>query len=140
MSTAILYYSLGGTTKKYSGKLAAETGADAFEVKERTRRNMLTAFIPGCMQAAGGKASKIVDPGVDLGKYDEIIIAGPIWAGNPAPAVNAIIALLPPGKTVTLVTICGSGSYDPKRAAETVEARGCTLKETRSLTAKEALA
>jgi flavodoxin len=138
MSTAILYYSFKNATKRYCERLAAETGADVFEVKERRDRNAATAFALGCMQAAAGKASEIIAPDVDLGGYDKIVVAGPIWAGHPAPAVNAVIDLLPEGKTVTLVVVSAGGKYDPKRAAEAIRARGCTLKEVRSISRKQA--
>ena len=129
MSTAILYYSLSGTTKALAEKQAAETGADIFEVCEVKKRNGFTAFIPGCCLAMGMKSSKIVPPETDLSSYDEIVIMGPIWAGKPAPAVNSIIDLLPAGKSVSLVCTSGSGGYDLLKTAELVKAKDCTVKE-----------
>jgi flavodoxin len=139
MATAILYYSMGGSTKHYGEKLAAETGADLFEVKERHARNIITAFIPGCIQSGGGKASAIIAPDIDFDKYDDIVVAGPIWAGNPAPAVNAIIGLLPQGKSVTLVAVSGGGAGKLDRASEAIKARGCTLAEARTVSKKQAM-
>jgi len=130
MSTAILYYSLTGTTKAAAEKQAEETGADIFEVCEVKKRNGFTAFIPGCCLAKSGKGSAINPPEADLAAYDEIVIMGPIWAGHPAPAVNSIIGLLPEGKTVSLVYTSGRGGYDLPKTVDLVTARGCTVKET----------
>ena len=130
MATAILYYSLSGTVKAYAEKQAAETGAALFEINEKRKRSVITAFIPGCFQSVGGKSSKIIPPEADLKVYDEIVIMGPIWAGNPAPAVNSIIGLLPAGKSVSLVCQSGRGGYDLSKQAASITARGCTVKET----------
>ena len=130
MSTAILYYSLSGTTKALAEKRAAETGADVFEVCEAKKRNGFTAFIPGCCLAMGLKSSAIVPPSAALSAYDEIVIMGPIWAGRPAPAVNAAIGILPAGKTVSLVCTSGRGGFDLSKTAALVADKGCTVKET----------
>ena len=130
MASAILYYSLTGTTKAMAEKQAAETGADVFEIREVKNRNGFTAFIPGCPQARGAKSSAIVPPEVDLAAYDEIVIMGPIWAGRPAPAVNAMAGLLPAGKTVSIICTAGGGTGDLSKTADLVTARGCTVKET----------
>ena len=130
MATAILYYSLSGTTKALAEKRAAETGADIFEVCEAKKRNGFTAFIPGCCLAMGLKSSAIAPLAADLSAYDEIVIMGPIWAGRPAPAVNAIIGLLPAGKSVSLICTSGRGGFDLSKTAALITARGCTVKET----------
>ena len=129
MSTVILYYSLGGITKEFAEKQAAETGADLFEVREIKKRNGFTAFIPGCCLAMALKSSAIEPVEADLSAYDEIVIMGPIWAGQPAPAVNAIIGLLPAGKSVSLVCTSGRGGYGLEKTAALIEAKGCTVKD-----------
>ena len=133
MSKAIFYYSLSGSTKSYAEKTAAEAGADLFEICELKKRNGFTAFFPGVFQAMGGKRSEIVQPEADLAGYNEIVIMGPIWAGNPAPAVNSIINLLPAGKSVSLICLSGGGGYDLSKTAARITAKGCEVKETRCL-------
>jgi len=130
MATAILYYSLTGTTKAFAEKRAEETGADIFEVCEVKKRNGFTAFIPGCCQSMALKSSAIIAPDVDLNAYDEIVIMGPIWAGKPAPAVNSIIGLLPAGKSVSLVCNAGGGTGNLEKTAALITAKGCAVKET----------
>jgi len=133
MATAILYYSLSGKTKAEAEKTAAETGADLFEICEVKKRNGFTAFFPGVFQAGGLKRTAIKPLGTDLAAYDEIVIMGPIWAGNPAPAVNSVIDLLPEGKAVSLVCTSGRSGYDLSKTAAFITARNCTVKETRCI-------
>ena len=137
MATAILYYSLSGKTKAYAEKTAAETGAELIEIKEKRKRNLFTSFVPGCFQSVGLKCSEIIPPEADLTAYDELILMGPIWAGHPAPALNSIIAILPEGKTVSLVCTSGSGGFDLSKTKVLVTAKGCEVKEVRCLGAAE---
>ncbi|MDR1796900.1 MAG: hypothetical protein LBR44_05560 [Clostridiales Family XIII bacterium] len=139
MAKAVLFYSLGGTTRKYCEGLAQSTGSDLIEVFEKKQRSKLSAFLPGCIQAAGGKASEIVPPDADISQYDDIYIAGPIWGGNPAPAVNAIIGLLPAGRRVILIVVSGRGGYTAQRAVNAIEARGCQVQGVVSPSTKEVL-
>ncbi|MDR3363867.1 MAG: hypothetical protein LBS91_02790 [Clostridiales Family XIII bacterium] len=135
MANAILYYSFSGNVKRYAERLAAETGADLIEVQEAKRRPRIAAFLPGCLQSIGLKRSAIAPVPADLAAYDEIVIAGPIWAGRPAPAVNSIIDLLPAGKAVSLACLSGGGSGKLEKTAALAEARGCTVKSAQCLKA-----
>jgi len=137
MAAAIFYYSLSGKTKAYAERMAKETGAELFEIKEERKRNGFTAFFPGVFQAGGFKRSAIKPPAVDFGMYGEIVIMGPIWAGHPAPAVNSAIDLLPEGKSVSLICTSGRGGYDLSRTAAFITERGCAVKEARCLGATE---
>jgi len=131
MSTAILYYSLSGNTKAYAEKIAAETGAELFEIREVKKRNGFAAFFPGVFHARGFKRSAILPFETDLAVFDEIVVMGPIWAGCPAPAVNSAIDQLPAGKAVSLVCTSGRGGFDLSKTAAFITARDCTVKETR---------
>ena len=127
MSEAILFYSYSGTTRRWAEKHASETGADLFEVKPMKPYRFFSAILPGCPQAARGKEVPVIVPDADLAAYDALTVAGPIWAGHPAPPLNSIIALLPEGKNVTLVILSGRGDYDPVRAKKQIAERGCRL-------------
>ena len=132
MAKAILYYSLSGTTKAAAEKLAAETGAELIEISEKRKRNIITAFIPGCPQAGGLKASAINPPAQDLSAYEELTLMAPIWAGHPAPALNAMINLLPAGKTISLICTAGKPEgYSLDKTAALITAKDCTIGETR---------
>lgn len=127
--TAILYYSWSGRTRRVAEQMAAEQEADLFEIKENHRRSLPGTVIPGCLQALGGKRSRIQAPPVNLNDYDSLTLAGPVWAGCPAPAFNSMISLLPVGKEVFLVLTSGSGdsSKGAQRVQAAVRAQGCVL-------------
>jgi flavodoxin len=109
MKELVLYWTLGGSTKRYAERYALAHAADAFGIKEKKKRNKLSAFCPGVIQAARASAPAIEDPGINLEAYDSFVLAAPIWAGNPAPAINSAAKLLPPGKEVKIVLIAVSG-------------------------------
>jgi flavodoxin len=129
MKTVILYYTYGGATGKEAGRLASQLGAEAVQVREAKKRGIFSAFLSGCPKAMHREAVPILPVETDLGQYDKIILGCPIWAGHPAPAFNAMAALLPPGKQVE-VFLC-SGSGDSSKSAEgtkkLIEDRGCTV-------------
>ena len=137
MAKAILYYSFSGKTKSFAERTATETGAEIFEVFEKRKRNIITAFIPGCFQAGGLKESPITTTATGLDAYEEIVLMAPIWAGHPAPALNSMIKLLPEGKRVSIITTSGRGGYDLSKTAALVEVKGCIINETRCLEEKE---
>jgi flavodoxin len=129
MKTIVIYYTCGGTTRAEAQRIAAETDATLCPVTEKHKRNMITAFIPGCPNAMHRKAAKIEPLGFDLNDFDRIVIGAPIWAGFPAPAFNAVVGLLPSGKEVELF-FCSAGGETPKSEAGTKELiaqKGCTL-------------
>jgi flavodoxin len=125
----VIYYSLGGTTKAYAEKASSDTGANLVRVREAHGRNIITAFIPGCPQAMKGAQPRIKPLGVDLEDYDNITLAAPIWAGHPAPAINSVAALLPPGKSVKVVLTSGGGTSNSDALKALIESRGCTVSE-----------
>jgi flavodoxin len=109
MKELILYWTLGGSTKKYAERYALAHAADIVEIKEKRKRGFLGAICPGVIQAAKASAPAIEEPGIDLEAYDSFVLAAPIWAGSPAPAINSAAKLLPPGKEVKIILISKSG-------------------------------
>lgn len=136
MKTAILYYSFGGFTKKYAEKAAGESGADLFEIHELRKRNIISAFIPGCPYAMKQKRVRIKPIDCDFSAYDSFILAAPVWAGFPAPAFNSALALLPKGAKVEVVLTSGSGDSSKGRTKveELVKSCGCELTGYKDIT------
>ncbi len=135
MKTLVLYYSFSGKTRKEAEKLAAAVGGELCEITELKKRNLLTAFIPGCPQALGRKASAIRTPAVKLEEYDRIYIGAPVWASSPAPAFNAAVKLLPSGKEVGIFLTSGGG--DTSKSAEgtkkSIKDKGCKVIEYKDI-------
>ena len=120
MKSAILYYSFGGATRKEATKRATETGADQFELVEARKRGIFSAFLSGCPQALGRKASAIVPLSIDWSLYDSVTLMAPVWAGSPAPAFNAALPLIPKGMKVNVV-LCSGGGETPKSKEGTID-------------------
>lgn len=130
MKTIIMYYTLGGSSRREAEKLAAECGdATLCEVKEARKRNIITAFIPGCPQAMHRKVPRIQEIPYDLAEFDRIAIVCPIWASYPAPAFNAIVERLPEGKEVSLYLCSGSGNSEKSKqeSKDMIAQKGCIL-------------
>lgn len=131
MKTLVIYYSFSGKTRGEAKRRAEKFDGELCEIFEAKKRNIITAFIPGCTQAMKRKVPVIRQPGADIGGYDRIYIGAPVWAGFPAPAFNAMVNLLPSGKEVGVFLTSGGG--DSSKSAEgtkqMIEQRGCTLIE-----------
>ena len=128
MKTVIVYYSYSGKTKVFAEKKAHELDAKACQVMEKKARSKFNAYVLGSHAAMRQKQSDIIPLDVDLMDYDKIVIAGPIWAGLPAPAVNSIISLLPEGKDVELYFTSGSGkSKGQEKVKNLILERGCSF-------------
>lgn len=129
MKTIVLFYTFGGSTKAKAQEIAKERQATLCEVEEIKNRGVFSALFSGCPKASSRKASKIKPISCDLTEYDRIVIGGPIWAGYPAPALNAILELLPSGKEVEIF-LCSGGGEARKSVEGTkdmIAQKGCKL-------------
>lgn len=119
MIPVILYYSLGGKTRAEAEKQAAATGADLFEIVEAKKRGMFSAFLLGCPMALSRSASKIRPLDIDWARYDTVTLMSPVWAGNPTPAFNAALEIIPKDKVLHIV-LCSAGGETPKSKEATI--------------------
>ena len=129
MKTIIVYFTFGGSTKKEAECLAAELGATLYRVRETRNRSFFGSFLPGAYLAMHRKAVNIQPLDINLQNYNRIIIGCPVWAGNPAPAFNAIVELLPAGKEAELFIRSGvSGTQKSEKGTRAlIEKKGCTI-------------
>ena len=128
MKTLILYYSYSGKTKAVAEELAKNEPADIEEIRDVKRPGKLKAYTAGIVASIRGKAWKIQPLGLNMADYDRLILLSPVWASNPTPAVNALLELLPAGKTISVKMISQSGISECKERLESILAdKGCTL-------------
>ena len=120
MKSVILYYSFGGATRAEAKKRAEASGADVFEVLEVKKRSIFSAFLPGCPQALGRKATAIQPLMIDWSTYDDVTLMAPVWAGHPAPAFNAALELIPKDKILHIV-LCSGGGETPNSKDATID-------------------
>lgn len=129
MKTHIIFYSYTGHVAQLAQELAAKESLGLEEIKDVKRPGKIKAYTTGCFAAMRGKPWKIQPLKVDLSAYDRLIIFSPVWAGNPPPAINALLKQLPEGKTLSIRMVSASGKSNCRERLEAaVKAKGCTLK------------
>ena len=115
VKTAVVYFSWSGNTRFAAETIAKKAGADIFEIKAETPYN--GDFRKCCDEAKPecyGKTLRPIKPieGLDLAKYDIVLVGTPNWWGTLAPPVRTWTtrskAALK-GKTVCLFQTHGGG-------------------------------
>ena len=128
MKTALIYYSWSGHTAKYAKERAEKENAEIFAVSEKNKPGKLKAYTWGCFSAMRMKSAEIIPLTAALEDYDKIIIMAPVWAGHPAPAINAVFDLLPAGKEIDMLLISASGNSScEEKVRQLIESKECKL-------------
>lgn len=110
MSTLLIYYSEDEQIRDLCKNTYAYN-TDTFEIREYFDRSPAYVKTIGSYLAIAGKNTAIEKDRPNLDEYDTIIIASPVWAKNPAPAVNAFLrANNLKGKEVIGLLFCSSCS------------------------------
>lgn len=112
MKPIVIYYSLTGKTDLIAKTIAEELKCETAEIKEAKKRSVLGAYLTGAFAALRGKESEIEPLEIDFSQYDLIIIATPIWASNPVPAIKSFISKADlKGKNIVILLSLASGNY-----------------------------
>lgn len=115
MKAAVIYYSLEGSTDKIAKGIAEGGAADLCRLvpKKEYPTGKVSKFIWGGKAATMGEKPELVNPPVDLGQYDTLVIGTPIWAGTYAPPLNTFLHENEiKGKNIVLVATCAGGSAE----------------------------
>lgn len=91
MKTLVVYYSYFGKTKAAASCLADQIGADLVELAPVGLRIRPFALMEGAVRAVFHRLQDVLPLEEDIATYDRIIVAGPVWAGQPAPAIKGLI-------------------------------------------------
>ncbi len=91
MKTLVIYNTRTGNSKFAAETIAAELGADIEEVVDLKNRKGRLAFLPSGIEARQGKETQIAETKRTPVDYDLIIIAQPVWAGSPTPAIRTYL-------------------------------------------------
>ena len=90
MKTLLIYYSQDEQIRELCEQARCD-GTSIFEICEYFDRSDTYVATIGSYLALLGKNTAIEKEKPDLSLYDTIIIACPVWALNPPPAVNAFL-------------------------------------------------
>jgi flavodoxin len=91
MKTLVVYYTRTGNSKFAAETIAAELGADMEEVVDLKNRKGRLAFLPAGRDAMQGKLTEIAQTKRNPLDYDIIVVAQPVWAGSPTPAIRTYL-------------------------------------------------
>ena len=91
MKTLVVYYTRTGNSKFAAETIAAELGADVEEVVDLKKRQGRLAYMSCGRDAMGGKETEIAQTKRNPADYDLIVIAQPIWAWSPTPAIRTYV-------------------------------------------------
>ena len=85
----IIYYSMGGNTRKIARMIADETGADIAEIKTvKPYKGSYNEIVEqGHSEVDSGFEPEIQPFTADLNKYDTVYLGTPVWWYTYAPAM-----------------------------------------------------
>ena len=88
MKTLVVYYTRTGNAKFAAETIAEELGAEIEEVIDLKSRQGKLSFISAGRDAMRGKETEIAQTRRTPTDYDLIVIAQPVWAWSPTPAIR----------------------------------------------------
>lgn len=91
MKTLVVYYTRTGKSKFAAETIAAELGADIEEVIDLKNRQGRLAYMSCGRDATKGKETEIAPTKRNPADYDLIVIAQPVWAWSPTPAIRTYV-------------------------------------------------
>jgi menaquinone-dependent protoporphyrinogen IX oxidase len=91
MSTLVVYYSLSGTTRTVAAALARDLGADSEEIGCSRYAPTPWGAIRAGYDSWRGRLPAIAPLSHAPGRYDLVLVGGPIWAFHPATPVRAFL-------------------------------------------------
>lgn len=116
MKPIIVFYTLTGKTSLITKSMAEELQCDIKEIKEVKKRSIAGAYFWGALAAMMGKKSEIEPLDFNFTDKDLIIIATPVWASSPVPAINSFIAKMD-FKDKNVVFLFSTAGGDDKKAS-----------------------
>ena len=144
--TLVSYFSVSGVTKKFAEALAAETGADLYEIKPAVA---YTADDLNYMNKESRSSVEMADPcsrpeladkDADIASYDVIYVGYPIWWSVAPHIVNSFLEAYDfTGKTVIPFSTSGGSPIGDVAAYICPSVPGATVKEGRRLGGTEDL-
>ena len=122
MRGAVVFYSFSGNTKRaclFLKDKAASAGGSLDLIDLRLEKEV-TSFFGQCLEAALKKKPALLEIDYDLGKYDFLIFASPIWAFTYAPALRSYLDKIKglENKTTACFLTFGSGAGKNKALKE----------------------
>lgn len=93
MNKLVVYFSYTGNTKMIANKIREKLNCDILEIKTVIpySEDYDTVVNDEQNSEASNRLLEIQDIGIDLSKYDEIILGTPVWWYRPVPAIRTFL-------------------------------------------------
>ena len=91
MKTLILYDTLTGNTRIICENLQNSLFSDTVQLPVRRKYTRLSAYLSGAAAALQGRGRALLPLAEDVSAYGRIVLASPVWAGRPTPAVTEFL-------------------------------------------------
>lgn len=134
MKSAVVFYSLDGSTKEAAKQIAQRVGAPVFELEEVKKRNgKPMSFMAAAFGALIGKKSRLKEnPAHKMADYEVIYLGSPIWASRTVPAVNTFLSRLNvTGKQIVFFTMQAdpnpASSVGPDKLISRLKLKGASV-------------
>lgn len=122
MKGAVVFYSFSGNTRKACLFLKEAIGAlgSSLDLIDLKLKKEAVLFLRQCLDAALKGKPKLLEVNYDLGEYDFVVFASPVWAFTYAPALRSYLAKVSglDNKTVACFLTFGSGTVSKKALRE----------------------
>ena len=131
MASAVVFYSLEGTTKTVAERLAKELDAKliAIEPEKAYPTSGFAKFMKGGKDVLFNTMPKLKAYSFDDAAYDTVVIATPVWAGKAAAPMRTFISEHKlDGAKVGVAVLSGSGDATGC-VADIAKSLGCTSDE-----------
>ncbi len=138
--TAVVYFSATGTTEKMAKSVAAEMGADVFEIQPvhkytsadlnwHDKKSLTT------IECNDPKSRPAIANKIDISGYDTVIVCYPIWWAY-APKIMYTFVESQKWDGKKLITLCTSGGSGLGRSGSDLAkfAKGCDFKGGKDVT------
>ena len=132
MKALIVYYSMGGNTEYAARKTAAQIDADLLrlEPEKEYPSSGFRKFFWGGKSAVMAEKPKLRPYQFDAGRYDTVIFAFPVWAGNITPPIRTFISENPLNAVTYAAIACQSGSGAERAFGKLRDCLGHDLAQT----------
>lgn len=93
MNKLLVYFSYTGNTKMIANKIKEKLNCESIEIKTVIpySKDYDTVVNDEQNSEASNHLPEIQDLGIDLNKYDEIILGTPVWWYRPVPAIRTFL-------------------------------------------------
>ena len=92
MNCRVYYFTLTGNSKRIAEKIADKAGCGVSQITDDKNWKGLFGFLRGGFYAMRFKMTNpSVAPEADFSEFDRVLVVGPVWAGNAAPAVYSLL-------------------------------------------------